>query len=108
MATYLLTIAASRPDGKGIRLYPGSRPSQTVDRPAIGKMMQVAALELRTPDGVRYQTHLVTYGVEVTRDERSNYYLEGDPNDAEIKLTVPSDLTAEQYAAGTELWLLAD
>jgi hypothetical protein len=108
MPTYLLTIEAVRPLDNGIRISPGIRLSQTADRPAIRTMMQGAALELRSPDGARHRTTLVTYGVEVERSADGAIYMRGNPSDAEIKLTLPSDLPTSMCAAGTEVWLLAD
>lgn len=108
MPTYLLTIEDIRQVDQGIRVSPGIRLSQTSDRPAIRTMMQSAALELRSPDGIRHQTTLVTYGVEVERGADGAIYLRGDPKDAEIKITLPSDVPPEACKAGAELWLLAD
>jgi hypothetical protein len=108
MATYLLTIESVKKFDNGMRLSPGIRLSQTSDRPAIGRMMHGAALELRTPMGARHPTTLVTYGVEVERAEDGGFLLRGDPKDAEIKLTLPADLPPDAWEAGTEVWLLAD
>lgn len=106
--TYLLTIAAARSGDDGVRLSPGIRLRETADRPAIGRMMQGAPLELRTPSGARYETTLVTYGVDVERGEDGALYMRRDPKDAEIKLTIPGELSPEAYAVGTEVWLLAE
>lgn len=103
-----MTITAALLDNHGVQLSPGIRLSETADRPAIREMMQGAPLELRSPTGARYQTILVTYGVEVERGEDGAIYMYGDPKDPEIKLTIPPDLSPDAYAAGTELWLLAD
>lgn len=108
MPTYLLTIEAARPLDNGIRISPGIRLSQTADRPAIRTMMQGAPLELRSPNGQRHPTTLVTYGVEVERGADGAIYMRGDPKDAEIKLTLPSDVPMSACAPGTEVWLLAD
>jgi hypothetical protein len=108
MPTYLLTIEAVRLLDNGVRISPGIRLSQTADRPSIGRMMQGAPLELRSRDGARHRTTLVTYGVEVERGADGGIYMRGDPNDAEIKLTLPADVPASMCVAGTEVWLLAD
>jgi hypothetical protein len=108
MPTYLLTIEAVCPLDTGIRISPGIRLSQTADRPAIRRMMQGAPLELRSQDGARHKTTLVTYGVEVERGADGAVYMRGDPKDAEIKLTLPSDVPMSMCAAGTEVWLLVD
>lgn len=108
MPTYLLTIGAARPLDSGIRISPGIRLSQTADRPAIRTMMQGAPLELRSPNGLRRPTTLLTYGVEVERGADGAIYMRGDPKDAEIKLTLPSDVPMSACTPGTEVWLLAD
>ena len=107
MSTYLLTIESAEPDSFGIRLVPGIRLSAAVDRPAIGRMMQGAILELRQTDGRITKTSLVTYGISLTEKDGS-LYLFDDPSDPEIKLTVPGDLTPSVVAAGTEVWLFDD
>jgi hypothetical protein len=105
--TYLLTISPAHADDQGVRLSPGIRMSEPADR-AIRTMTHGAALELRSPGGAPRQTYLVTYGVDVDRGEDGAIYMRGDPKDAEIKLTLPADLSPDAYAVGTELWLLAD
>ena len=106
MATYLLTVQQAERTGQGLRLSPGIRPSQTIDRAAIGKMSQGANLELRRPDGVQRLTRLVTYGISVWRREDGSLYTNQDPSDPEIMLTLPEDLSPEDVATGTEVWLL--
>jgi hypothetical protein len=71
-------------------------------------MMQGAPLELRGPGGARYETTLVTYGVDVERGDDGGFYLRGDPKDAEIKLTIPQAVPPDAYSVGTEVWLVAD
>jgi hypothetical protein len=106
VATFLLTVTAAEPDSQGVRLAPGIRLSQTADRPAIGLMMQGAELELRRPDGSARRTTLVTYGVSVWRGEDGALYLHDDPADAEIQLTLPPDLSADDLPRGTQVWLV--
>ena len=93
MPTYLLTITGARSDDHGVRLSPGIRLSETADRPSVREMMQGAPLELRSPTGARYQTILVTYGVEVERGEDGASYLFGDPKDPEIKYHSSGSIT---------------
>lgn len=106
MATYLLTVQRAERTEQGLRLSPGIRSSQTKDRPAIGRMSQGARLELRLPDGARRLTCLVTYGMSIWRGADGSLYTNGDPTDPKIKLTLPVDLSPEDVATGTEVWLL--
>ena len=108
MPTYLLTIEAAESDSNGIRLSPGIRLNEMAGRPAFRTMMQGSSLELRSPSGVRYQTTLVSYGVEVERGEDGALYLNSDPKDAEIKFTISADLPSDALVAGTELWFVTD
>jgi hypothetical protein len=103
----MLTIESAEPDSCGIRLVPGIRLSEAAGRPAIGRMMQGARVELRQTDGRITQTSLVTYGISVKENDGS-LYLEDDPSDPEIKLTVAGDLTPAEVAPGTEVWLCDD
>jgi hypothetical protein len=106
VATFLLTVKEVEAHTQGLRLSPGIRLSQTKDRPAIGSMMQGAKLELRRPDGRIRATSLLTYGVSVQRGADGALYMQDDPADAEIKLTLPADLSAEDVPVGTEVWLV--
>ena len=106
METYLLTVQGAEGDSQGLRLSPGIRLSQAKSRPAIGRMIQGAELELRRPDGTRLRTVLVTYGVSVRRGEDGALYLDDGPADPEIRRTIPGDVRAGQVPAGTEVWLL--
>jgi hypothetical protein len=107
MPTYLLTVETAERDSLGIRLGPGIRLSETRDRPAVGRMTQGDKLELRQTDGTITRTSLVTYGVSVNEKEGS-LYLDGDPADPEIRLTLPGELTTSQVAVGTEVWLVEE
>jgi len=106
METYLLTVRSVVADSQGLRLSPGIRLSQTKDRPEIGAMMQGAPLELRRPNGSRSKTTLVTYGVSVWRGDDGALYIQNDPADAEIELTLPADLSRDEIPVGTEVWLV--
>jgi hypothetical protein len=106
MATYLLTVQRAERTDQGLRLSPGIRLSQTKDRPAICKMSQGSRLEMRRADGARRLTRLVNYGVSVIRGADGSFSMNEDPTDPEIKLTLPEDLSPQDVAAGTEVWLL--
>jgi hypothetical protein len=106
MESYVLTVERADPTEQGLRLSPGIRPSETRDRPAIGKLIQGARLELRRPDGGWRVTELVTYGVSVWKGEDGSFYTTDDPGDPEIKHTLPEDLSPEDVPPGTEVWLL--
>ena len=106
MAIYLLTVERAERTEQGQRLVPVSAPARPgIDRPSA-RCVRARAWELRRPDGVRRLTHLVTYGISVWRGEDGSLYTNEDPSDPEIKLTLPDDLSPEDMAAGTEVWLL--
>ena len=90
----------------GLRLWPGIRPSQCTDRPAINKMKQGALLELRLPDGTRRSMPLQTYAIRVQKDEDGGLLMYDDPRDPEICLILPAETHAEDVPQGTEVWLL--
>ena len=106
MATYLLTVERVESDGHGHRLSPGIRLTQTTDQPTIASMAQGARLELRRPDGSVSRTTLLTYGVSAWRGDDGALYLDGDPADAEIMLTLPADLPPNAIPVGAEVWLI--
>src|SRR4051812_1770496 len=106
MATYLLTVRETHQVDSGIRLSPGIRPSETSDRPAIGEMTQGSRLELRCPDGSVHLTHLVTYGISAWKGEDGALYMNDDPADPEIRLTIAETGDAGGPPPGTEVWLL--
>ncbi len=54
---------------------------------------------------MRRLTRLVTYGISVWRGEDGTLHTNEDPSDPEIMLTLPDDLSPEDVAAGTEVWL---
>jgi hypothetical protein len=104
--TYLLTIECVQRVAQGLRLSPGIRPSESRERKGIGQMMQGATLELRRPDGSKARTELINYGVSVTTGEDGWVYMQDNPADPEIRLTISGDLTDDEVPAGTELWLV--
>jgi hypothetical protein len=107
METYLLTVKEIDEDSQGLRLSPGIPLDETKGRPEIGAMMQGANLELRRPNGTRSNTTLVTYGVSAWHGDDGELYMQGDLSNAEIKLTLPADLSRDEIPVGTEVWLLA-
>lgn len=106
METYMLTVKEVDEDSEGLRLSPGIRLSQTKDRTVIGAMMPGANLELRRPNGSCINTTLVTFGVSVWRGDDGAFYLQDDPANPEIKLTLPADLSRDEIPVGTEVWLV--
>ena len=89
----------------GLRLWPGIRPSQCTDRPAINKMKQGALLELRLPDGTRRSMPLQTYGIRVQKDEDGGLLMYDNPRI--LNLPYPSGRdTRGGCTQGTEVWLL--
>lgn len=106
MTTFLLTVQHVERTTQGLRLSPGIRSNQIRSTPAVGKMTQGASLELRRPDGARRPTHLVTYGISAWKREDGSICTNEDPANPEIKIILPEDLSMEDVAIGTEIWLL--
>lgn len=106
MPTLLITVQHTLTDNAGLRLFPGIRPSEMEDRPAIGKMMQGSLLELRLPGGTTRMTSLLTYGISVWKGEDDAFHLHDDPKNSEICLTLPSELSPKDVPPGTEVWLM--
>ncbi len=106
MATYLITVRETEPMSLGLRLWPGIRPSQSADRPAMKGMKQGSSLELRLPNGTRRSTPLQTYGIRVEKNEDGDLLLHDNPRNPEICLILPAETNATDVPQGTEVWLL--
>jgi hypothetical protein len=105
MPTFLLTIERFERDAIGVRLFPGFHMLEAEQRPGIRKMIQGCLLELRPPNALARQTHLVTYGVPVEKSEDGSIIYRGDIKNFEIRLTVSPDVPDSSLIPGTQVWL---
>ena len=99
MGTLLYTVDGCVRTADGWRLSPGSLLSD--ERPAVLRMIQGCAIELRFLDGTTKRTQLVTYGVSAFGVGVS-LVISDNPK---VCITVSPNVAENGVPPGTEIWL---
>jgi hypothetical protein len=82
-------------------------PLSSLGQHGTGLMMPMAGddLELLLPDGNTKSAHIASFGVSVWKDSEGNLFMDTDPADPYLSLSIMCDSDVGEVPAGTEIWL---
>src|ERR1051325_7922711 len=105
MAIYLYTVESTFRDEFGLNAERGIPLNEINKRPELKSMRQGIVLELQLPDQRKLRTHLVNYGIGVTKQADSSLAADSEPA---LRFTLPSELTTADVPPGTRVCWLDD
>jgi hypothetical protein len=106
MRFHLLTVEETQQLGETWRIAPSVPLRRLVERgPTLVMPMTGEEIELRLPDGQVMTAHIAAFGVDAWKDSEGNLYLNTDPADVSLTLTITCDAPVEVVPPGTEVWL---
>ncbi len=106
MKDYLLAVEEMERGGDERTLMP-MVPLSSLSELGPGFMMPMAGdeLELRYPAGRVVSARIVSFGVAVWKASDGAFYMQSDPAELALSLTISSDSSLDNPVAGVEVWL---
>ena len=106
MRFYLLTVEEARQSGETWVIAPDVPLRTLIERgPKLMMPMGGEELELLLPDGQTMTARIASFGVGVWQDSEGAYYMDRDPSDPALTLTLTCDFHVDAIPIGTEIWL---
>src|SRR5579859_6837997 len=106
MRIHLLTVEATEQSGEIWKIAP-LVPMRSLRKHGPGLMMPMRGeeVELRLPDGHIMTAHIAMFGIDAWKDSEGNLFINTDPSDPSLTLTITCPPTVTDVPPGTEIWL---
>ena len=106
MRIHLLTIDMAQQFGQVWKITPSVRLRSLLERgPTLKMPMAGDEIELVLPDGQTITAFIASFGIDAWKDSEGNLYVNSDPADPSLTLTIMCESDLGGAPPGTEIWL---
>jgi hypothetical protein len=106
MRFHLLTVEGAQQFGETWRIAPAVPLRILMERgPTLMMPMAGEEIELRLPDGQLLTALIASFGVDAWKDSEGNLFINTDPSDPSLTLTITCNSDVGEVPPGTEVWL---